>query len=214
MDAGRGDKLMKLFAYSFHVFRSSCHKPVAAQIALIAILGFTCVLPSLQQVLFATVSLSLLGRKGSNMYCDRLLEYINNIQQGGMGNASAGAFSHAIDTTTLLRAMLHVRHAFQAAEQGAGAADDPITDRMLVQARMLQDEILRIIGTDLTVHSPDNPFHHTGNSVPRDGDFRERRPEEWWRRTAEGRSMGKGRARPERWDTYVRRFVFERFFPF
>ena len=59
-----------------------CHKPVAAQIALIAILNFTCVLPSLQLVLAATFSISLLGRLSSNMYIDRFLETVNKIQQG------------------------------------------------------------------------------------------------------------------------------------
>ena len=83
------------------------------------------------------------------------------------------------------------------------------------QARLLQDEYRRVLGTDLTVVSANNPFWHTGNPVPLDGgDFRSRRPGEWWVRVAEGRSAGKGRGRPESWDTYARRFVFEHFFPF
>ena len=72
-----GLKLKKLFAYSHHVFRSVCHKPVCAQVSLIALLGFCCALPALQNVLLATISLSLLGRLSSNMYTDRVLEYIN-----------------------------------------------------------------------------------------------------------------------------------------
>ena len=129
--------------------------------------------------------------------------------------ASAASFARALDMTTLLRVLLHVRHAFQTTEQGAAEADDPVTDSMLVQARLLQNEFRRILGTDLTIHNPNNPFWHTGNAVPLDGgDFRDRRPWEWPRATAEGRSAGKGRARIERWDLYVRRFVFEHFFPF
>ena len=62
-------KLKKLFAYSFHVYRSTCHKPVAAQIALIALFGFTCTLPALQKVLYAVSSLSNAGPP--------LLEYLH-----------------------------------------------------------------------------------------------------------------------------------------
>jgi hypothetical protein len=61
------------------------------------------------------------------MYVDRLLEYINNIQQGSKRSASAVAFGHALDLTTLLRTMLHVRHAYEAAELRAARSDDPVT---------------------------------------------------------------------------------------
>ena len=111
--------LKKLFAYSFHVYRSTCHKPVAAQVVLIGLLGFTCVLPALQLVLVATCSLSLLGRLDANMFTDRVLEYVNNIQQGSKKNASAAFFGKALDMTTLLKSILYVRHVFQATESGA-----------------------------------------------------------------------------------------------
>ena len=65
---GDGLKLKKLFAYSHQLFRSVSHKPVCAQISLIALLSFCCALPALQNVLLVTVSLSLLGRVGGNMY--------------------------------------------------------------------------------------------------------------------------------------------------
>ena len=212
---GDGAKLKVLFAYSFHIFRSVCHKTNCTQIALIALLGFCCALPSLQSVLIATVSLSLLGRKGSNMYCDRLVELINKLQQGAKRSSSAASFQRAIDMTSLLRVMLHVRHGFQAAEQGAAETDDPITPSMLVQARILQDEILRLVGRDLTKSDPLNYFHHTGNPVTMTvGDFREYMPWLWPDRSADGRSAGRGRTKPERWDRYVRRFVFDHFFKF
>ena len=86
---------------------------------------------------------------------------------------------------------------------------------MLVMARRLQDEFKQQLGTDLTVFSPNNPFWHTGNAVPLwTGDFQTRRPWEWVWRVAEGRSVGKGRARHEPWDLHTRRFVFDHFFPF
>ena len=140
---GDGGKLKKLFAYSHHVFRSVCHKPVCAQVSLIALLGFCCTLPAIQSVLLATVSLSLLGRVGSNMYTDRILEYVNKIQQGSKRSASAASFGKALDFTTLLRAQMHVRHTFQAAETGAAESDDPVTENMLRMARMLQEKRTR-----------------------------------------------------------------------
>ena len=148
------------------------------------------------------------------MYVDRLLEYINNIQQGSKRSASAVAFGHALDLTTLLRTMLHVRHAYEAAELGAARSDDPVTESMLVQARLLQNEYRRLLGTDLTAASNVNPFWRTGQPVVHDGgDFRTRRPWEWVWRTAEGRSAGKGRS-VERWDLYVRRYVYHHLFPY
>lgn len=212
---GDGHMLKVLFSYSFHIFRSVCHKTNCTQIALVAMLGFCCTLPSLQAVLYATVSLSLLGRKGSNMYCDRLLELINKLQQGAKRSSSAAAFQRAMDLTTLLRVMLHVRHAFQSAEQGAAETDDPVTPTMLVQARLLQDRFLQLLGRDLTEPNTMNPFWHTGTPVTLGaGDFRDYRPWEWIERTADGRSAGRARARAERWDFYVRRFVFDHFFPY
>ena len=185
------------------------------QIALIALFGFTCTLPALQKVLYAVSSLSMLGRLSSNIYMDRYLEFVNKIQQGCKRSASSASFGRALDMTTLLPALLHVRHAFKATESGAAASDDPITDSMLVQARLLQDEMRRLLGTDLTIYDPLNRFWHTGNAVPlAEGDVRWRRPWEWLWYVAFGRSAGKGRSRIERWDKYVRRFVYEHFFPY
>lgn len=212
---GNGSKLKKLFAYSHYVFRSVCHKPVCAQVSLIALLGFCCTLPSLQGALLATVSLSLLGRMGSNMYIDRVMEYINKIQQGSKRSAHAASFGHALDMTTLLRAQIHVRHAFQAVETGSVESDDGIKASMLIMARLLQDEFVRMLGRDLTIHDPHNKCWHTGNAVPLDtGDFRQRRPWEWIWRVAFGRSAGKWRATNESWDAFVHRFVHGHFFRF
>ena len=86
---------------------------------------------------------------------------------------------------------------------------------MLVQARMLQDALRRTLGTDLTQPHRNNPFHHTGNAVPLDqGDAKTRRPWEFWRHVAEGRSAGVGRQTRERWDAYVSRYVSEHLFPY
>jgi hypothetical protein len=226
-------KPVKLLAYSFHVYRACAHKPVAAQIVLIGLLGFCCALPALQTVLFATFCVSLLARLSANMYTDLLLEFINNLQQGAKRSASAASFGRALDLTTLLPVLLHVRHAFQATELGAAASDDPITPSMLVQARLVQDELCRVLGTDLTVVTNLNPFHRAGGVTVAEilgrasgggrdragvaldgGDARTHRPWIFWGRVAEGRSAGFGRSRIERWQTHVERYIFTQCFPF
>ena len=65
------------------------------------------------------------------MFTDRVLEYINLIQQGSKRSASASSFGRALDLTTLLRAIIHVRHAFEAEETGSAPSDDPVTENML-----------------------------------------------------------------------------------
>ena len=212
---GDGLKLKKLFAYSHHLFRSVSHKPVCAQISLIALLSFCCALPALQNVLLVTVSLSLLGRLGGNMYIDRVLEYINKVQQGTKRSAHAASFGRALDMTTLLRAMLHVRHAFQAAETGKVESDDGISPSMLIMARLLQDELVRVLGRDLSLLDPYIRTWHTGNPVRMDtGDHRTRMPWETPDRVARGRNAGKWRSRNETWIAYATRYVQEHFFPF
>jgi hypothetical protein len=212
---GDGLKLKKLFAYSHHLFRSVSHKPVCAQISLIALLSFCCALPALQNVLLATVSLSLLGRLGGNMYIDRVLEYINKVQQGTKRSAHAASFGRALDMTTLLRAMMHVRHAFQAAETGKVESDDGISRSMLVMARLLQDALVRLLGCDLSVSDPYIRTWHTGNPVRMDtGDHRKRQPWQTPDRVASGRNAGKWRSRNETWLDYADRYVHDHFFPF
>ena len=212
---GNGEKLKKLFAYSFHVCRALAHKPVCVQILLIGLLGFTCALPSLQSVLLATTSLSLFGRLGSNIYSDRLLEYINKIQQGTKRSSNAASFARAVDLTQLLRIMLHVRHAYENAEKGGSESDAPITLSQLRQARVIQDYLVTTLGRDLTVHDPNNPHWHTGNAVPlHGGDYRQRTPWVYYQRVQQGTSAGKFRAHAEMWSKFALRFALERFFPF
>ena len=125
------------------------------------------------------------------------------------------SFGRALDLTSLLRAILHVSHTYQASELGAAESDDPITPSMLAQARSLQDHFLAKLGTDLTVHDADNHFWHTGNSVPLASQhYRTRQPWEWIKRVQTARAAGKGRARQERWDNHALRFVLEHFFPY
>eukprot|EP00965_Chrysotila_dentata_P072319 2390060-Pleurochrysis_carterae.AAC.5 len=216
-------RLYKFPSCSLTQYRSVCHKPTAAQIALIALLGFCCALPALQVILLTTVSISLLGRRGSNMYLDRLVECINKLQQGSKRSNNAASFARAMDMTQLLRAILHVRHAFQSSEHGATESDDPVTTTCpcLICAvsplcpQLLQDYFLRECGRDLTASFTTNPFWYTGNPVSlHTGDYRTRRPWEFVWSTAAGRTAGKGRARSESWSAYAIRMLFEHFFPY
>jgi len=143
------------------------------------------------------------------MFVDRVLEYINKIQQGSQRSANAASFGHALDLTSLLRTIPHVRHAYQASEHGAAESDDPITPSMLAQARVLQDHFLATLGRDLTVHDAYNRFWFTGNPVHLDGgDYRQRQPWVLIDRVQFARSPGTGRAKHERWDAHALRFVF------
>lgn len=171
--------------------------------------------PALQLIMQTVVSLSLLGRPSANMFLDRMLELINNLQQRTKRTSSVAGFGRAMDMTTLIRPMLHVRHAFRAAETGSTVTDDPVTQSMLVQARLLQDCFVRLLGRDLTVVNPLNPFHHTRNPVPLNtGEAKSRRPHEFVERVEEGRSRGTWRATAESATQYIRRFCFEHFFPY
>ena len=75
------------------------------------------------------------------MAIDRLLEYVNLLQQKRM-NAFIG-FDTALHHTPLLRAMLHADHAYEEAVHGAAKTDDPMTKSMIFQARLLQVKIVR-----------------------------------------------------------------------
>ena len=84
---------------------------------------------------------SLLGRVGRCMAIDRLLEYVNLLQQKRM-NAFIG-FDTALHHTPLLRAMLHADHAYEEAVHGAaktlGERFDALGDGHRVDLRLLLD---------------------------------------------------------------------------
>jgi hypothetical protein len=214
---GNGAKLKLLFAYSFHCCRA-VHKPVCTQVLLIGLLGMCCALPALQLILLSVTSLSLLGRLSANMYLDRMLELINSLQQGSKRSASKAGFGRAMDMTSLLRVLLHVKHAFHSHETGETDSGNPITPSMLVQARLLQNAILKEIGRDLTLHHTDNPFHMTRNPVPlftnRSSDAQTRRPWEFIERVAYGLSRGIWRMTAETAPMYIRRWLSGHSFPF
>ena len=207
-------KYVQLLAYSYHLYRSVAHKPVAQRIVLIGLLGFCCSIAPVQAALAATFAVTLLGE--NFMYIDRLVEYLNHLQQGAKRSAHAASFGRAMDMTTLLPALLHVRHAFQNHELGIQEGASTITTNQLVAARKLQNHFFKMMGSDLTTHTTHNQHWHTGIPVPLDaGDFRFRRPEEFVWSVARGASAGIGpRSRRETWQDNTLRFVYEHFFPY
>jgi hypothetical protein len=205
--AGGGPLVRKLVCYAFHCFRSDAHKVSSVQIAMITLMGYCCAYPPLQTLLLTTCSVSLLGRPGRNMWIDRLIECINWLQQKRM-NAFTGFFT-GLHYTELLRPMMHVDHAYQDAMHGGGRAADHFKPSMVFEAAALQRMFVRKLGTDLTVHDPNNPFWHTGTPTPlRVAEFRKRMPWLWVWRTASGVSAGSGRGDSRQaWDAYVRDWI-------
>lgn len=105
----RGDKLLDtVYPYIFHLTRSVCHKPHYVIIALQQCCVAAALHPKIRKVMEAFLSVSILGRKGSNVACDRLVEWINQYQQqrGGLG----GYFDKKLHTGPALVPMLHVTH--------------------------------------------------------------------------------------------------------
>jgi len=172
---------------------------------LIGLATLLCTHPKIRRVVEAYSAVSLLGRPGRCFYLDRLLEYVNLLQQQRM-NAFTG-FDTALHHTPLLRAMLHVDHAYQDATFGSTPTDNGMTNSMLVQARLLQDMFLKELGRDLTIPNDHNAFWWTG--VKQDmytGDFRYKMPWIWPERVWRGLSLGVWGKRVA-WRDYVVRWL-------
>ena len=198
---GEGKKNETLHAHMLHCCRCWGNKPNCALTSLIALISYYCTLPKIASLVHAFSSVSLLGRVGMAM--DRLLEYINMLQQKRM-NAFQG-FDSAWHNTDLLQPMLHVDHAYQEAKAGRDPTQPVVTNSMIFQIREVQDFILETCGTDLTVPDPLNRFWYTGNATPLDtGDYRFKKPWVWRTRVAQGHSTGAGRAHAQSSEDYVR----------
>ena len=72
----KGEMLPKLHAYALHVHRC-VHKPNESKINLISLVSFYCIHPALKLFKVAMCGVSLLGRLGSCMGYDRLIEWID-----------------------------------------------------------------------------------------------------------------------------------------
>ena len=186
-----GAPLPELHAYAVHLHRA-VHKTQEKVIMVIALLGYYCIHPALQRMKAAFCGVSLLGRFGSCMAFDRLVEYINLRQS--QRNSSFRAFESALHYTPRLLPMMHVDAAYTAAvsggESGGDAGYDP---RMIRGVQHLVTLFEQRAGRDLTIPSTHNPFFHTGSNVNRNaGAARENRPTEWLWAVESGRSAGDG----------------------
>ena len=199
--AARADRAAELHAYAFHVNRAGAFKPNCVVVSIIFMLSIVATHPKISAVVRAFLSISLLGKIGSNQWCDRLLEYVNFLQQKRM-NAFA-AFDTALHNSELIPAMLHVDHAFEEAMHGCGPTEEPMTKSMLREANMLRLFFKGLAGTDLTISEDKNPFWHTGNPVPNVDTERERTPWIHWKRVAYAFSKGVGRETREKWDDFI-----------
>ena len=182
----------------------------SARISLYTLLGMHCAHPKLRLLLRATISVSLLGREGANMFADRLVEFVNFLQK--RRNTGHAAFEAALQFTPHLRALMHAHAAYEAAVLGAPHAEDPIRPPTHYEVAKLVDEFVRLLGTDLTVISTANPFFHTGNSVQLSaGPYQSYQPWLWPERVARGRAFGKERTTLETIGEWAARMAREAF---
>ena len=162
-----GGSLPELHAYAVHLHRV-VHKTQEKVIMVIALLSYYCIHPALQLLKRVFCAISLLGRLGSCMAFDRLVEYINLRQS--QRNSSFRAFDAALHYTPHLLPMLHVDAAYTAAVSGGDAGGDAGYDpRLIREVQRLVELFEQKLGRDLTIPSPHNPFFHTGNAVQLDG---------------------------------------------
>ena len=205
-----GALLPKLHAYAIHVHRC-VHKPNESKINLISLVSFYCIHPALKLFKTAMCGISLLGRIGSCMGFDRLIEWINFRQ--GQRNSTFQAFDRSLQYTPQLQPMMHVDAAYTAATLGTSPeADDGYDHRVLNNALRLVERFIRECGTDLSVATTDNPWWHTGNPVALDANSaREMRPWDFFWAVMRGTSAGK-MARAQSAYDYVEDHLANHFF--
>ena len=72
------EKLLGLYAYGFHVYRSGCHKPNYVDISLAQLVNYVATNPALKPVIESSSSVSLLGRHGADIAPDKACEFVND----------------------------------------------------------------------------------------------------------------------------------------
>ena len=115
--------------------------------------------PRIARIVKELVSLSLTGKV--DMFCDRLLEYLNYMQD--LRDGSFAAFEKAIHYSDQIEALLHVGWAWDAAEKGDTPLNDPITQAMLNGAQQVRKTLRSKLGTDLTQPTDTSPLCMAGS---------------------------------------------------
>ena len=107
--ASKGAALLELDAFTYHMCRATAHKPNYVSYSAMHIATHVALHPSLRYAIESTMSISPLGKKGSNMGDDRYQEALNKIQEqrDGLG----GNMDTKLHTGPSLWALMHGAHA-------------------------------------------------------------------------------------------------------
>ena len=135
----------------------------------------------------------------------------------GLRDGKFAAFENALHYTPTIEAMLHAALAWEAAEKGESALNDPVTQALLNGAAIVRKQLFSKLGSDLTVTSDVNPFWHTGNPVKVcKKNIRSHQPWEDLRRVADGRVPGKDRSTNmcEHWSAFTTRVMRDQLFQY
>lgn len=194
--AADGPGVRGLYAYDFHVFRSVAHKPNRTSYSLQLLATYESLHPKLKPVFDACMSVSPLGRPGSNVFVDRMMEMRNALseQRSGLGG-ELSAKLHIGPQLDVLSDAVHVSHLARSShatrtdlaplvpqkwdelyDQNDGGLREPIRPTLLNGAARLRSEILKVLGTDLTQDDPMNHFSHAGPVNYDGGDWQSKKP--------------------------------------
>jgi len=228
--------IKSLPTYILHAFyvqmRSYAHKPMEARIILVALASTQCTHPKIAAMVQESGAICI--GNGPSMFDDRLVEYINRIQTTRQKTSSSphihlsliiapllthsrfwahryAAFESALEYTPELTGMIHTTHALRAAEGTENPLDDELRQPILNAAESIREDLVRRLGTDLTVDDPTNPLYHTGGSphARNTTNHKSLRPHDFIWRVARGQSAGEGRSKAESWEEYFDRFTRE-----
>lgn len=101
-------------------------------------------------------------------------------------------------------------------EQGEHQMNDPLKVSTLHGAEKIRNELKKLLGTDLTIHTRSNPFWkgepNTNFWCPTN--FKQRRPWMWVERVALGRSAGLMMAHGTPWQMKFRTFIATHLYPY
>ena len=168
--------------------------------------------PQLRDAVRRHMFMSQTGGVGASVYSDRAMESSNEEQKER--NLSSAVLDSLL-FTRYLQPMMHVYRMWKAASSTVEPGDIGFRANIVHEVQALVDFFIAQIGTsDLTQHTEDNVFWHTGQprNMRADASMRECRPWEWIRMVAEGRSRGKDMGTPEGWWAYTLRHIRDHMF--
>jgi hypothetical protein len=170
-------------------------------VLLLSLLSTEATHPKIAEIVRATNSLPLSDKPGSAMFADRVVEYLNWLQDQRRGTYAS--FDHALEFTEAMVGMMHVAYTASGEKQFS----DPLTQADLNAAKVVRESLKLRMGTDLTVASPSNAAFHTGGGgdMLKSTAVASQRPWDFIERVALGRSAGPGRVKPEHWSVYTAR---------